>query len=238
MVSKRNSKKIPRHIAIIPDGNRTWARKNNTSLEEAYEKGIRKIGDVAKWCRKHKIKMLTMWGFSTENFQRDRNEVEKLFSLFRKFLFEGLERMDRETRKEKNEVKVRFFGRIELLPDEIQRMIREVERRTEKNKPYQLNLLLAYGGQAEIVDGVNRAIRGGIRKVDEKSFLKFLPTGELPPVDLVIRTSGAKRLSGFMPWHTAYSEFYFCDTLWPDFSRRDFENALKEYAKRMRKFGR
>ncbi len=234
----KGEKGEPRHIAIIPDGNRTWARRRGVSLEKTYEKGIRKIGDVAKWCRRHRIKMLTMWGFSTENFQRDREEVDKLFVLFKKFLFEGLERMNKEKRKEKNEVRIRFFGRIELLPQEVQRMIREVEKRTEKNKPYQLNLLLAYGGHAEIVDGVNRAIKEGVGQVDEKSFLKFLPTGDLPPVDLVIRTSGAKRLSGFLPWQCAYSEFYFCKTLWPDFSRKDFEDALKDYAKRKRKFGK
>jgi len=229
---------VPQHIAIIPDGNRTWARKHGVSLEKTYEKGIRKIGDVAKWCRKHRIKMLTMWGFSTENFQRDREEVEKLFFLFKKFLFEGLKRMEKEKRKEKNEVRIRFFGRIELLPKDVQRMIKEVEKRTEKNQPYQLNLLLAYGGHADIVDGVNSALKKGVERVDENSFLKFLPTGELPPVDLVIRTSGAKRLSGLLPWQCAYSELYFCDALWPDFSREDFEKALRDYARRKRKFGR
>lgn len=237
MAGKEKSKNIPQHVAIIPDGNRTWARKHGVSLEKTYEKGIRKIADVAKWCRKHGIKMLTMWGFSTENFQRDRDEVDKLFGLFKKFLSEGLERMSKEKRKEKSKVRVRFFGRIELLPEDVQKLIKEVEKRTEKNGPYQLNLLLAYGGHADIVDGVNRAIKAGV-KVDEESFLKFLPTGELPPIDLVIRTSGMKRLSGFMPWHTAYSELYFCNTLWPDFSRNDFEKAIREYAKRKRKFGR
>ncbi|MGB9719354.1 MAG: polyprenyl diphosphate synthase [Candidatus Anstonellales archaeon] len=234
----RRNRRTPRHIAIIPDGNRRWSRKHKISLEKTYEKGIMKIGDVAKWCRKHRIKMLTMWGFSTENFQRERAEVDKLFVLFKKFLFEGLERMNKERRKEKNEVRIRFFGRIHLLPDEVQMMMREVEKRTEKNKPYQLNLLLAYGGHAEIVDGVNRVIREGVRNVDEESFRKFLPTGDIPPPDLIIRTSGEKRLSGFLPWQSAYSEFYFCNALWPDFSRKEFEAALKDYAKRKRKFGR
>lgn len=235
MVEKIN---VPRHVAIIPDGNRTWARKHEMSLEKTYEKGIKKIGEVAKWCRKHRIKMLTMWGFSMENFQRDRQEVDKLFILFKKFLFDGLKRMDKEKKKEKNEVRIRFFGRRDLLPEKVAKLMKDVEDRTRKNRPYQLNLLLAYGGHAEIIDGVNRAIREGVKMVDEKSFERFLPTGEIPPPDLIIRTSGMKRLSGFLPWQSAYSELYFSNVLWPDFSKEDFESALRDYAKKIRKFGR
>ncbi|MFN7991621.1 MAG: polyprenyl diphosphate synthase [Candidatus Micrarchaeia archaeon] len=224
----------PRHIAIIPDGNRRWALKKGISRQEGYAIGIRKIGDVLKWCKEHDIRMLTMWGFSTDNFNRDKEEIGGLFELFKENLRKAIDSDDRN----KSDLRVRFFGRIGLFPREIQEMIRKAEQVSSGDRPYQLNLLLSYGGREEIVDAVNGIIAEGIKKVDEGLISSHLYTKGLPDPDLIIRTSGEQRLSGLMPWQSCYSEFYFCRKLWPDFSKKDFEAALDDYEKRKRRFGK
>ncbi|MEW6035558.1 MAG: polyprenyl diphosphate synthase [Candidatus Micrarchaeota archaeon] len=225
----------PVHIAIIPDGNRRWAERKGISKREGYAIGIRKIGDVLKWCKARNVRMLTMWGFSTDNFKRDKEEVGELFGLFKENLGKAIESDDRN----KKELRVRFFGRLHLFPKEMQDMIRKAEEVTSSgDRKYQLNLLLSYGGREEIVDAVNRIIAEGIREVDEDGISSHLYTKGVPDPDLIIRTSGEQRLSGLMPWQSCYSEFYFCKKLWPDFSRRDFDSALKEYARRRRRYGR
>jgi len=223
----------PEHIAIIPDGNRRWAEINGLSKQEAYAKGIEHIGDVLKWCRDSDVHMLTMWGFSLENFKRDEAEIKQLFGLFKENLKKGLESDDRN----KYDVRIKFFGRIHLFPKEIQEMIRKTEEMTSKNKEYQLNLLLSYGGRAEIVDAVNSIIKQGISEVDEGILSKHM-YADIPDPDLIIRTSGEKRLSGLLPWQSVYSEFYFSDKLWPDFSKEDFQAALEDYARRKRRYGK
>jgi len=225
----------PRHIAIIPDGNRRWGDQHGITREEAYRIGIEKIADVAKWCREEGIPILTMWGFSTENFQRDPDEVRKLFGLFQRNLAEAVKR---KGEGEKYSVRVRFLGRTNLFPGEVQGLFREVEALTAGKKDYQLNLLLAYGGRAEIVDAVNAALREGRKEIDEAAISSHLYTAGIPDPDLVIRTSGEQRLSGLLPWQTAYSELYFSKKLWPDFSREDFSEALKFYENTRRRFGK
>ena len=224
---------LPKHIAIIPDGNRRWAKKNRKSIPFAYEKGIEHIGDALKWCRKHKIRKLTMWGFSTENFMRDRDEVKNLFSLFDKKLSEGL-----KENYMKYKVRVRFLGKISSFPSDVQEKMRKVEKDTEKNDRYELNLMLAYGGRQEILDAINRAIAGRLHHVDEKEFSSLLYTAGVSDPDFIIRTSGEMRTSGFLPWQGAYSEYYFSKKLWPDFGLRDFKRALAEYSRRKRKYGK
>ncbi len=224
----------PKHIAIIPDGNRRWGKLHGISKKEAYAKGIAKIEDVAEWHRETGIKMLTMWGFSTENFSRDRNEIGELFDLFKKNLLSSI----RSDKKEKKRIRVRFFGRLSLFPTEIQKLIEKVEKDTEENDEYQLNLLLSYGGRNEIIDAVNSVLKSGIKKVDEKTLSEHMYTAGLPDPDLIIRTSGAQRLSGLLPWQSVYSELYFCEKLWPDFSKDDFHKALEFYKNTKRKFGK
>ncbi len=225
----------PKHIAIIPDGNRRWARKKGISKQEGYAIGIRKIGDVLKWCKSSDIRMLTMWGFSTDNFKRDSAEVGGLFELFKDNLRKAIDSDDRN----KSELRVRFFGRLRLFPREIQQMIRKAEDATSGGeRKYQLNLLLSYGGREELVDAVNGIIASGVKEVDEKGISDHLYTRGLPDPDLIIRTSGEQRLSGLMPWQSCYSEFYFCRKLWPDFSKKDFQAALADYARRKRRYGK
>lgn len=225
----------PNHIVIIPDGNRRWGEQHGISREEAYRIGIEKIADVAKWCRDEGVRILTMWGFSTENFQRDPEEIRKLFGLFRKNLTEAIKR---KGEGDKYDVRVRFLGRTDLFPPEIRQMFGEVEKISAEKEGYQLNLLLAYGGRAEIVDAVNRIIKEGKKEVDEESISSHLYTSGIPDPDLVIRTSGVQRLSGLLPWQTAYSELYFSGKLWPDFTKEDFVEALKFYEKTKRRFGK
>lgn len=178
--------------------------------------------------------MLTMWGFSTDNFRRDQDEVRTLFGLFKENLKNAIESDD----KNKKDLRVRFFGRIGLFPPEIQYMIKKAEEISQGNKKYQLNLLLSYGGREEMVDAVNGIITEGIKNVDEKTISEHLYTRGMPDPDLIIRTSGEQRLSGLMPWQSCYSEFYFCKKLWPDFSEKDFSLAIKEYERRKRRFGK
>ena len=179
--------------------------------------------------------MLTMWGFSTENFQRNSNEISKLFGLFEKDLITTITRKDDLLRKD---VRIQFLGRTNFFPKKISDMFAKVEEMTRGAKKYSLNLLLAYGGRTEIVDAVNSIIRDGITKVDEEILSSHMYTAGFPEPELVIRTSGAKRLSGFLPWQTVYSELYFSEKLWPDFSREDFTDALKFYEKAQRRFGK
>lgn len=226
---------VPTHIAIIPDGNRRWSLKKGISKTEGYAIGIRKIGDVLKWCKESDVRMLTMWGFSTDNFKRDEGEIGELFGLFKENLKKAIESDD----KNKDELRVRFFGRLHLFPREIQEMIRKAEEVSSSGeRKYQLNLLLSYGGREELVDAVNSIISEGIRQVDEKAIGDHLYTKGLPDPDLIIRTSGEQRLSGLMPWQSCYSEFYFCKKLWPDFSKKDFKSALVEFERRRRRYGK
>ena len=190
---------------------------------------------MLKWCKEQDVRMLTMWGFSTDNFKRDRDEIGGLFELFKENLRKAIDSDD----SNKNELRVRFFGRIGLFPPEIREMIRKAEELTSGGeRKYQLNLLLSYGGREEMVDAVNAIISEGAGKVDEQAISDHLYTRGLPDPDLIIRTSGEQRLSGLMPWQSCYSEFYFSKKLWPDFSKEDFEAALGEFARRKRRYGK
>ncbi len=224
----------PRHIAIIPDGNRRFAKLHGLSKKEAYTKGIEHIDDVLKWCKEEDVRMLTMWGFSLENFKRDEKEIGQLFELFK----ENLKKAIGSDEKNNHDLRMRFFGKIQLFPKEIQQMIKKAEELSAKNKKYQLNFLLSYGGRAEIIDAVNSILKEGIKKVDEDTMSRHMYTTEIPDPDLIIRTSGEQRLSGLMPWQSVYSEFYFSKKLWPDFSKKDFKAALRDYAKRKRRYGK
>lgn len=189
---------------------------------------------MLEWCRDAGVEIVTMWGFSTDNFKRDKDEVQGLFELFKKNLLQDLTQKDDEQSK----VRIRFLGRKHLFPKDIAYLFEKIEEKSRNNGPFQLNLLLSYGGREEIIDAVNEAIREGAREVDEKLIGEHLYTRGIPDPDLVIRTSGEKRLSGLMPWQACYSEFYFSDKLWPEFSREDFQAALDEFSRRKRRYGK
>lgn len=229
---------VPKHILIIPDGNRRWAKLHNKTPIEGHAVGIDKIREVVEWCRNAGVRELTLWGFSTENFDRDISEVTGLMKLFETKLSELLSSEELK----KHNVRLRFYGDLERLPAPVKDYLKKAEDATKSNSEYALNILLSYGGHQELVAACNKMLeamkRGEVSAIDESNFKQFLWTRELSEPDLIVRTSGEQRMSGVLPWQSAYSEFYFCEKLWPDFSRQDFENILKEFDKRERRFGR
>ena len=235
----------PQHIGIIMDGNRRFARAFGASdVAFGHQIGADKLREMLDWCFERNIPVVTVWGFSLENFKRDSEEVAQLLELFERKTREMVDSPDLHD----NEVRVRFIGRRDMLPDSLQDAIREVERATGHYQRFVLNIALAYGGREEIADAfleylghaqrtgksLNEVIAGFTPSVVER----YLYTSGLPEPDLIIRTSGEVRLSGFMLWQSANSEYYFCDTNWPAFRKIDFLRALRSYDQRQRRFGR
>ncbi|MBI5158754.1 di-trans,poly-cis-decaprenylcistransferase [Candidatus Micrarchaeota archaeon] len=205
---------------------------------EGHAIGIEKIKEVVGWCRDAGVRELSLWGFSTENFDRDPAEVIGLMKLFETKLSELLSSEELK----KHEVRVRFFGDLERIPPPVRAYLKKVEDATKSNGEYNLNILLSYGGRPELISACNKILdaakRGEVKKIDESNFQTFLWTSELSEPDLVVRTSGEQRTSGVLPWQAAYAELYFCEKLWPDFSKEDFEKILKEFDRRERRFGK
>jgi short-chain Z-isoprenyl diphosphate synthase len=235
----------PQHIGIIMDGNRRFARGLGASdVALGHQFGADKLREMLDWCFEHEIPFVTVWGFSLDNFKRDDKEVQSLFELFERKTREMVTSPDLHD----NNVRVRFIGRRDLLPESLQDAIREVECATGHYQRFVLNIALAYGGREEIADAfreyLNHAQRNGrsleeaISEFEPKKLERYLYTSGLPEPDLIIRTSGEVRLSGFMLWQSANSEYYFCDTHWPAFRKIDFLRALRSYDQRQRRFGR
>jgi undecaprenyl diphosphate synthase len=223
------------HIAIIPDGNRRWAKKHGKSISEGHWAGIQKLQEVAGWCKELGVKYLTLWIFSTENASRPSEEVSTLFKLFDKMLDEVEKKYD-----EDEGVSFRFVGRLDLFPKELVARAKSIEEKT-KGRSLQVIILMGYGGRQEIVDAVNKLIgdvkKGKTDKIDEKTFTSYLYAPDVPDPDLIIRTA-EKRLSGLLPWQGVYSEIYFCKKLWPEFTKKDLAAAVRQYYATERRFGR
>ncbi|MBS7606312.1 MAG: polyprenyl diphosphate synthase [Candidatus Bathyarchaeia archaeon] len=232
----------PEHIAIILDGNRRWAQESGLEPWMGHYYGADKTKDVLKWCLDLNVKSITLYAFSTENFQRPREEVEKLMQLFKEKLKEVLESEEIH----KHEVRVKVIGRVHLLPPDLQEMIRMVEEKTKDYNKHFLNLAIAYGGRAEIIDAAKKIAQKvaagelSLEDIDERVFEQHLYTAFLPKQDpdLIIRTSGEERLSGFLLYQAAYSELCFLDVYWPEFRRIDLLRAIRTYQRRKRRFGR
>lgn len=226
------SMKNPKHIAIILDGNRRFARKKKLNKWQGHEAGGRKIKDLLKWCQEVGVKELTLYTFSTENFNRDKKEVGFLMNLFRK----QIKKLKDDPRIDKNKIKVRFIGRLSLFPKDLQKEMEEVMKKTSRYGRFKLNFAMGYGGRQEIVDAVNKLLRKGVRKANEKTLGGNLYMADEP--DLLIRPGGELRISNFLLWQMAYSEFYFTDKLWPEFTKKDLVKAIEEYKRRKRRFGK
>jgi short-chain Z-isoprenyl diphosphate synthase len=235
----------PRHIGIIMDGNRRFARHMGaSSVAFGHAIGADKLREMLDWCFDQNIPVVTVWGFSLENFHRDTEEVKQLLELFERKTREMVTSPDLHD----NQVRVRFIGRCDLLPDTLQDAIREVEQATGHYQRFVLNIALAYGGREEIADAfleyLNHSRTNGksleqvIEEFAPEVVDRYLYTSGLPEPDLIIRTSGEVRLSGFMLWQSTNSEYYFCDTNWPAFRKIDFLRALRSYDLRQRRFGR
>lgn len=231
-------KKIPEHVAIIMDGNGRWARKRGLPKIAGHRAGIKAAQEAIAAAREMGIKVLTLYTFSTENWQRPKREVDALFKLLRDYL-------DREEDKlNENNIRLSVIGRIEGLPSIVSEKLKKVIEATKGNTSLILNLALNYGGKPEIIDAVMsiaKGVRAGeieVERIDEELFRQYLYTKGLPDPDLLIRTSGESRISNFLLWQIAYTELWFTNKLWPDFKKSDFKKAIAEYGERERRFGR
>jgi short-chain Z-isoprenyl diphosphate synthase len=235
---------LPKHIGIIMDGNRRFARTVGLDLKAGHDYGADKAREVLDWCLELGIEHVTLWGFSTENRSRTPDEVSHLHSLFAN----QAKQLKDDPRVHKNRVRVRIIGNIEDFPEEAREALREVERATESYHDICLNVALGYGGREEIVAAVRQLLRSKlesgceadelVRAIDAEEIGRHLYTAGMPDPDFVIRTSGEVRMSGFLLWQTAYSEFYFCDAFWPEFRKIDFLRAMRSFQARERRFGR
>jgi undecaprenyl diphosphate synthase len=222
-----------KHVAIIMDGNGRWAEKRGLSRIEGHREGVRRVGEIIDASIELKLKALTLYTFSMENWKRPKREVNALMSILRNYLMSEMEKLSRDN------VVFRAIGNLERLPKNVQELLREFENMTKKNSGLLLTSALSYGGKEEIVGAVKRILNDGLapEDINERTLENYLYTSGLPDPDLIIRTSGEIRLSNFLLWQSAYSEFYFTETLWPDFGRNEFISALRSYKRRKRRFG-
>jgi tritrans,polycis-undecaprenyl-diphosphate synthase [geranylgeranyl-diphosphate specific] len=231
---------VPHHIAIIMDGNRRFAREVGMSPVEGHEAGRDTLEDVVDWCLDIGVEVLTVYAFSTENFDREPGEVQALMDLFEENFYE----MAEDERVHEHGIRVRAIGRTDVLPADVREAIDDAESKTEDYDSYHYNIAIAYGGREELVS----AIRDIAEDVDdgeldpsditEKHVDENLYTAPLPDPDLILRTSGEERMSNFLLWQLAYSELYFADVNWPDLRKVDFLRAIRDYQRRQRRFGR
>ncbi len=225
----------PEHVAIILDGNRRWADERSLNPWVGHQLGADKIEDLLDWCLELDVKSITLYAFSTENFRRNPLEVKEIMKIIEKKLFAILT----DVRIHGNKVRVKIIGRPHMLPKKLQELITQVEESTKDYDDHFLNLALAYGGRAEIVDAAKKIAQevesGGLtfKDIDEPLFERYLYTAHMPKQDsdLIIRTSGEERLSGFLLWQCAYSELCFLDVNWPDFRHIDFLRAVRTISK-------
>lgn len=223
--------KVPNHIGFIMDGNRRWAREQGKTYEEAYHKGSDVLESLVERAANHGVGFVTAYTFSTENWNRPQVEIDLLMRLFEFYLAERMYRF-----KEMN-VRFRVIGRLEQFSKNIQKKLQEHVELTKNNTAITLTLALNYGGQAEILDAANKLISSGDKEVTAETLRAAMYDPSLPPVDLIIRTSGEKRTSGFMLWHADYAELYFLEKNWPELTPADLDVAIKDYAQRKRNFG-
>jgi len=226
--------RLPNHVAIIMDGNGRWAKQHGLLRLEGHQAGAENIRPIIKCLNQHHIKYVTLYGFSTENWNRPEDEVTGLLRLFE----ESIDKYVSELQE--NGIKLRHLGHLEELPQGLQLAINRAIGLTKNNTGMTLSFALNYGGRLEILDAVRHIVAEGIptQNINERLFNSYLYTAGLPDVDLVIRTSGEFRISNFLMWQAAYSEYYFTEVLWPDFNQKELEKVLLAYSQRQRRFGR
>jgi short-chain Z-isoprenyl diphosphate synthase len=234
---------VPQHVGIILDGNRRWARAQGRRPVDGYRVGAAKLDEVLAWCVDLGIPAVTLWACSTENLTRDPGELQGLLSVIEA----KLTAIAGDPRVHRRRVRVRAVGKLDLLPDSTLGAIRQAEEATAGYADTVLTFALAYGGRQEIADAVRRLIRDRskqgasldeiVEAVSQEEIGRYLYAPDLPDPELIIRTSGEVRLSGFLLWQSAYSEFYFCDVHWPAFRRIDFLRAIRSFQERERRFG-
>ncbi len=234
---KLDKAKLPRHVAIIMDGNGRWARKRRLPRVAGHRAGVKSVREIVRACGEIGIKVLTLYAFSVQNWKRPRREVDTLMRLLREFLRKELPNLNR------NRVRLMAIGRLKELPPKVQEALEKAIKSTEGNDGLILNLAINYGGRSEIVDavkGLAKDVEKGICKleeINEEIFEKYLYTSALPDPDLLIRTSGEHRVSNFLLWQVSYSEIWVTPVYWPDFRKRHLLEALLDYQGRERRFG-
>lgn len=230
--------KAPKHVAIILDGNRRFAKKLGLHPWKGHEYGVKKLEGMLNWCRELGIKELTLYSFSTENFRRTKQEKDFLFNIFRKEFNNMKYREDIF----KNKIKINVIGRLHMFPKEIQKAIREIMQKTKKHNKFIVNFAMAYGGRQEIVDAVKKIAqliknnKINANNINENTITKNLYMQSEP--EMVIRPGGEKRISNFLIWQSSYSELIFTDNLWPEFTKKDLVKCIEEFNKRERRFGK
>jgi undecaprenyl diphosphate synthase len=224
-----------KHLGIIMDGNRRWAKKNGKSIYEGHKVGLDKLIEVVDMCRNKKIEFLTIFAFSNENWNRTDEEVKDLMELIDFFLEKNTNNY------KKNNIKVKIIGRRDnRLSENILKKIENIENITSDCNGFQLNIAFNYGGRQEIIDVVKKIVKSNIdyNDIDEKIFANNLYYGNIPEPDMIIRTSGEQRISNFLLWEMAYSEFYFTDSYWPEFNENLLDKILENFNRRERRHGR
>jgi short-chain Z-isoprenyl diphosphate synthase len=244
LLAEIRREKLPQHIGLILDGNRRYARALGLmDVLEGHRRGANKLEEVLTWCTELDIRMVSIWILSTENLHRPPDELVGLLNLIE----QKMRDVARDPKTHRKRMRIRAIGKLELLPPSLQSAIREAEEATKEYDTLFLNVAVGYGGRQEIADAVQALLRErlsqgataeeAIREVTPDNVGKYLYTYDLPDPELIIRTSGELRLSGFLLWQSAYSEFYFCDAYWPAFRRIDLLRAIRSYQQRERRFG-
>ena len=231
--STQKIKKLPTHLAIVPDGNGRWAEHRGLPRLNGHQAGAENMLRMVEYLNEYPINHVTLYGFSTENWARPKEEVDGLFNLLANFIDNSLDYINGKN------IRLCHLGRAYQLPGALRESIARAVETTKDNTRMTLNVAFNYGGRAEIVDAARRLVADGIRPedIDEDVFESYLYTAGIPPVDLLIRTGDEVRFSNFLIWQTAYSEYYLTEVLWPDFSKEDVEKALIAYSQRKRRFG-
>lgn len=227
------SNEVPKAIGVILDGNRRWAKEQGLEPFEGHREGSERVKDLVRWAREVGISTVYIYAFSTENWNRAEEEVSYLMKLMAKFFSEGI-----VTEIEKEDGRVVFLGDRSRIPQALVQEMERAEERTRSGKGGTLAVCLSYGGRAEIIAATNKLIREGKEIAGEEDFSRALWSAGLPDPDLIIRTSGEQRLSGFLTWQSVYSELFFTDTKWPAFTKEEFLSILEEYATRERRKGK
>lgn len=222
--------RLPRHIAIIMDGNGRWAKKRGLPRTAGHKVGAETFRKIALQCKALGVEYLTIYAFSTENWKRPAEEVSTLMSLLKKYMQEAIDTMERD------KMKLRFFGDLSALSPELQDLARRANAVADRVEGFQANLCINYGGRDEILHAAKLCAASG-EEMTEENLEKHLYSAGIPDPELIIRPGGELRLSNFLLWQCAYSEFYFCDTLWPDFGEKDLDEAIVAYQQRDRRFG-
>ena len=237
LLLKLDPKKLPQHVAIIMDGNGRWAKKRRLPRAAGHLAGVKTVRRIVKTSSDIGIKFLTMYAFSTENWKRPKNEINAIMSLFKIYLKKEISTFN------KNNVRLNVIGNTENLSDDLQEIIDNALKKTSANKGLTFTLAINYGSRQEIINAVKNIVndveKGIINKdINESTISKYLYTSDLPDPDLLIRTSGERRISNFLLWQLSYSEIWITDTYWPDFEQAEYIKAILDYQNRQRRFGK